>query len=44
MTKRAILVLEDGSIYEGNTFGAEVTAYGRSEGWLKMPKMRKGAQ
>jgi carbamoyl-phosphate synthase small subunit len=28
MTKRAILVLEDGSIYEGNTFGADVTAYG----------------
>ena len=28
MTKRAILVLEDGSIYEGYTFGADVTAYG----------------
>lgn len=26
--KRAILVLEDGSIYEGYSFGAEVTAYG----------------
>jgi carbamoyl-phosphate synthase small subunit len=28
MTKRAILVLEDGSIYEGYTFGAEADAYG----------------
>ena len=28
MTKRAILVLEDGSVYEGYAFGAEATAYG----------------
>ncbi|MBI2829944.1 MAG: carbamoyl phosphate synthase small subunit, partial [Chloroflexi bacterium] len=28
MTKRAILILEDGSVYEGFTFGAETTAYG----------------
>jgi len=28
MTKRAILVLEDGSIYEGFSFGAEADAYG----------------
>jgi len=28
MDKRAILVLADGSIYEGYTFGADVTAYG----------------
>jgi len=28
MTKRAILVLEDGSVYEGYSFGAEVSAYG----------------
>jgi carbamoyl-phosphate synthase small subunit len=28
MTKKAILVLEDGSYYEGYTFGAEVFAYG----------------
>ncbi len=28
MTKRAILVLEDGSVYEGCCFGAETTAYG----------------
>jgi carbamoyl-phosphate synthase small subunit len=28
MTKRAILVLEDGSVYEGYTFGAEADAYG----------------
>ena len=28
MTKRAILVLEDGSVYEGYAFGAEVDAYG----------------
>ena len=28
MAKRAILVLEDGSVYEGYTFGAEVDAYG----------------
>ncbi len=28
MTKRAILTLEDGSVYEGYTFGAEVNAYG----------------
>jgi len=28
MTKRAILVLEDGSVYEGFAFGAEVTGYG----------------
>ena len=28
MTKRAILVLEDGSVYEGYTFGAEASAYG----------------
>ena len=28
MAKRAILVLEDGAVYEGFAFGAEVTAYG----------------
>ncbi len=28
MTKRAILVLEDGSVYEGYSFGAETSAYG----------------
>jgi len=28
MTKKAILVLEDGSVYEGQAFGAETTAYG----------------
>lgn len=28
MTKRAILVLEDGSVYEGDSFGAEASAYG----------------
>ncbi|MDY7018715.1 MAG: glutamine-hydrolyzing carbamoyl-phosphate synthase small subunit [Chloroflexota bacterium] len=28
MTKKAILVLEDGSIYEGDSFGAETTTYG----------------
>lgn len=28
MAKEAILVLEDGSVYEGYTFGAENTAYG----------------
>jgi carbamoyl-phosphate synthase small subunit len=28
MTKRAILVLTDGSVYEGYSFGAEVDAYG----------------
>jgi carbamoyl-phosphate synthase small subunit len=28
MAKKAILVLEDGSVYEGNSFGAETTAYG----------------
>ena len=28
MTKQAILVLEDGSVYEGYTFGAEVNAHG----------------
>jgi len=28
MTKKAILVLEDGSVYEGHSFGAETTAYG----------------
>ncbi|MBN2185946.1 MAG: glutamine-hydrolyzing carbamoyl-phosphate synthase small subunit [Dehalococcoidia bacterium] len=28
MTKKAILVLEDGSVYEGETFGAEATTYG----------------
>ena len=28
MTKKAILVLADGSVYEGYTFGAEVGAYG----------------
>jgi len=28
MAKRAILVLEDGSVYEGYSFGAEVSAYG----------------
>jgi carbamoyl-phosphate synthase small subunit len=28
MTKKAVLVLEDGSYYEGYTFGAEVFAYG----------------
>jgi carbamoyl-phosphate synthase small subunit len=28
MAKKAILVLEDGSVYEGHSFGAEATAYG----------------
>jgi carbamoyl-phosphate synthase small subunit len=28
MAKRAILALEDGSVYEGDCFGAETTAYG----------------
>ena len=28
MTKKAILVLEDGSVYEGYSFGAETDAYG----------------
>jgi len=28
MTKRAILMLEDGSIYEGQSFGADVDAFG----------------
>jgi carbamoyl-phosphate synthase small subunit len=28
MAKKAILVLEDGSVHEGNSFGAENTAYG----------------
>ncbi len=28
MTKRAILLLEDGSMYEGTSFGAEVDAFG----------------
>ena len=28
MAKKAILVLEDGSVYEGYSFGAEVSAYG----------------
>jgi len=28
MSKKAILVLEDGSVYEGHAFGAEATAYG----------------
>ncbi|MEW6034249.1 MAG: glutamine-hydrolyzing carbamoyl-phosphate synthase small subunit [Chloroflexota bacterium] len=28
MTKKALLVLADGSAYEGTSFGAEVTAYG----------------
>ena len=28
MAKKAILVLEDGSVYEGHTFGAEVRSYG----------------
>ena len=28
MTKRAILVLEDGSVYQGYSFGAEADAYG----------------
>jgi carbamoyl-phosphate synthase small subunit len=28
MTKRAILALQDGSIYEGRSFGAEVDSYG----------------
>ena len=28
MAKKAVLVLEDGSVYEGNPFGAETTAYG----------------
>ena len=28
MTKRAILVLEDGSVYEGYSFGAEANTYG----------------
>ncbi|MCX8126838.1 MAG: carbamoyl phosphate synthase small subunit, partial [Dehalococcoidia bacterium] len=28
MTKKAILVLEDGLVFEGQTFGARTTAYG----------------
>jgi len=28
MAKKAILVLEDGSVHEGSSFGAETTAYG----------------
>jgi carbamoyl-phosphate synthase small subunit len=28
LAKKAILVLEDGSVYEGHTFGAEVRSYG----------------
>jgi carbamoyl-phosphate synthase small subunit len=28
MAKKAILVLEDGSVYEGEAFGAKATAYG----------------
>ncbi len=28
LAKKAILVLEDGSVYEGHTFGAEVQGYG----------------
>ena len=28
MTKKAVLVLEDGSVHEGHSFGAETTAYG----------------
>jgi carbamoyl-phosphate synthase small subunit len=28
MAKKAILVLEDGSVYEGSSFGAETTTYG----------------
>jgi carbamoyl-phosphate synthase small subunit len=28
MTKRAILVLQDGTVYEGYSFGAEIDAYG----------------
>ena len=28
MSKKAILVLEDGSVYEGRSFGAETTTYG----------------
>lgn len=28
MAKKAILVLEDGSVYQGNCFGAETTTYG----------------
>ena len=28
MTKKAILILEDGSVYEGYSFGAETTTYG----------------
>jgi len=28
VTNKAILLLEDGSVYEGNSFGAEVTNYG----------------
>ena len=28
MTKKAILVLEDGSVYEGHSFGAQTTTYG----------------
>jgi carbamoyl-phosphate synthase small subunit len=28
MSKKAILVLEDGAVYEGHSFGAETTAYG----------------
>ena len=28
MAKKVILVLEDGSVYEGYSFGAEASAYG----------------
>ena len=28
MTKKAILALEDGSVYTGETFGSEADAYG----------------
>ena len=45
MTKRAILVLEDGSVYEGYSFGAEAGAYGEvvfntsmtAMGWCRYP-------
>ena len=30
MTKRAILVLEDGSVYEGYSFSAEASTYGEA--------------
>ena len=30
MAKKAVLVLEDGSVYEGHAFGAEADAFGEA--------------